>query len=374
MDSLSKIPGGLRYHFGRGARLRRAVEAAAMAVFDGWGYEEIATPAVDYYALFERGMGRGEASRAFRFTDTDGRLLALRPDVTSSVARAAATLFAAAPRPLRFCYAESVYRQRPPSHAEWKREGRQVGCELIGAGGAGADLEVLAVAAEVLERLGLRSRFCLTVNHVGVFNGLAEQLGLDAETREQTRRFVDARDAEGLAELLAARAGKGDDAARAARLALLSGKREALTAARGLVTNGRAEAALDALEKVWETVEALGLADAVEVDLGDVSGLDYYTGLIFKVYLEGAGTRVGGGGRYDELTANFGGREPAVGFMLDLDAIADVLAADDPAAEETAVATPAVVECESLSESLREAKRRRAAGQRVSLSFGKVEG
>ena len=71
----------MRYYFGREARLRRAVETAAMSVFDGWGYEEIATPSVDYYALFERGMGRVEARRAFRFADTDGRLLALRPDI-----------------------------------------------------------------------------------------------------------------------------------------------------------------------------------------------------------------------------------------------------------------------------------------------------
>src|SRR5688500_12650383 len=80
MDSLSKIPNGMRYYFGAEARLRRAVEDEVMSVFDGWGYEEIAAPTVDYYALFERGMGRGEAHRAFRFTDTDGRMLALRPD------------------------------------------------------------------------------------------------------------------------------------------------------------------------------------------------------------------------------------------------------------------------------------------------------
>ncbi len=94
MDSLAQIPDGVRYHCGAEARLRRAVEDVAMAVFDGWSYEEIATPSIDYFALFERGMGHGEAQRSFRFTDSDGRLLALRPDVTSSVARAAATLFA----------------------------------------------------------------------------------------------------------------------------------------------------------------------------------------------------------------------------------------------------------------------------------------
>jgi ATP phosphoribosyltransferase regulatory subunit len=370
MESLSKIPGGMRYHFGRGARLRRAVEAEAMSVFDGWGYEEIATPAVDYYALFERGMGRDEARRAFRFTDTDGRMLALRPDVTSSVARAAATLFASAARPLRFCYAESVFRQRPPSHAEWKRQGRQVGCELIGAGGVGADLEILAVAAEVLERLGLRSRFCVTVNHVGVFNGLAAQLGLDEGERELMRRLVDARDAEGLEDLLARRAGGGATPALAARLARLSGKREALEAARGLVSHESTEAALAALEQVWETVEALGLADSFEVDLGDVSGLDYYTGLIFKIYLEGAGARVGGGGRYDELTANFGTREPAVGFVLDLDAITEVLAGRDAGQEAVEDEAAAVVEAGGVAERLREAKGRRARGERVRISLG----
>jgi len=368
-ESLSKIPGGMRYHFGREARLRRAVEGAALAVFDGWGYEEIATPAVDYYALFERGMGRDEASRAFRFTDADGRLLALRPDVTSSVARAAATLFAAAARPLRFCYAESVFRQRPRSHAEWKRQGRQVGCELIGAGGPAPDLEVLAIAAEVLERLGLRARCRVTVNHVGVFNGLAGQLGLDDEAREQLRRLVDARDAGGLEDLLARRAEGGPPSALAARLSRLSGKREALAAARALVSNERTSAALAALEQVWETVEALGLADLFEVDLGDVAGLDYYTGLIFKIYVGGAGSRVGGGGRYDELTANFGRREPAVGFVLDLDAITEVLARADSAPENGETTPAAAVEGESLSGRLLEAKGRRARGERVRLAL-----
>ena len=86
-EPLSKIPSGMRYYFGAEARARRAVEDACMSVFDGWSYEEIATPSVDYYALFEHGMGHDEAHRAFRFTDTDGRMLALRPDVTSSVAR-----------------------------------------------------------------------------------------------------------------------------------------------------------------------------------------------------------------------------------------------------------------------------------------------
>src|SRR5437762_7041110 len=175
-ESLSRIPAGMRYYFGQEARLRRTVEEIAMTVFDGWSYEEITTPTVDYYSLFEHGMGRTEAHRAFRFTDTDGRLLALRPDVTSAAARAAATLFAERTRPLRLCYVAPVFRQQPQSHAEWRRESTQIGCELIGANSSAADAEILAIVCEVLERLNLHCHCSITLNDVEVFNGIAEEL------------------------------------------------------------------------------------------------------------------------------------------------------------------------------------------------------
>src|SRR5216683_6115097 len=141
-ESLSRIPAGMRYYSGAEARLRRAIENTLVSIFDGWSYEEITTPTVDYYSLFEHGMGRSQAHHAFRFTDTDGRLLALRPDVTSATARASATLFAERDRPLRLCYAAPVFRQQPQSHTEWRRESTQIGCELIGANTRVADLEV----------------------------------------------------------------------------------------------------------------------------------------------------------------------------------------------------------------------------------------
>jgi ATP phosphoribosyltransferase regulatory subunit len=365
MEPLSNIPGGMRYYFGREARVRRAVEDAVMSVFDGWGYEELSAPSVDYYVLFERGMGREEARRSFRFTDTDGRLLALRPDVTSSVARAAATLFAGAPRPLRFCYAASVFFQRPRSHAEWKRQGRQLGCELIGSGGGEADAEVLAIAAEVLGRLGLRFR--VTLNHVGVFKGVAEQLGLDEAERERVRRLIDARDAAGLEVVLASHAREGARSL-ARSLTRLARERGAIEEARAVLDNARSHEALDALEKTWGIVEALELSDVFDVDLGDVSGLDYYTGLVFKIYAEGAGARVGSGGRYDDLTANFGRREPAVGFVLDLDAVSDILSrAGDTDAENDARTRPQPIEGAGTAERLREAKRLRALGGRIKM-------
>ena len=324
MSITSRIPAGMRYYIGAEARLRRQVEDVAMSVFEAWNYEEVITPSVDYYDLFEQGMGQREAQRGFRFTDNDGRLLALRPDVTSSVARMAATLLAERSRPLRFCYAAPVFRQQTQSHAEWRRENTQLGCELIGVGGKPADLEVLRLAAEILSRLNLQSRYCITINNVDIFNGVAAHLNLEPAAREQLRRLIDTRETAELQRFLQS---CNDDEARAfSQPTQLTGKRDVLRAARSRITNARSTAALDSLEDLWTEIAAHGLESAFEIDLGDVSSLDYYTGLSLKIFVHGAGSSVGRGGRYDGLTGSFGRAEPAVGFVLNLDALTEVLA------------------------------------------------
>ena len=319
----SRIPAGMRYYIGGEARLRRTVEDVAMSVFEGWNYEEVITPSVDYYDLFEQGMGQREAQRGFRFTDNDGRLLALRPDVTSSVARMAATLLSERPRPLRFCYAAPVFRQQTQSHAEWRRENTQLGCELIGAGGKAADLEMLRLAAEILSRLNLESRYCITINSVEIFNGVAAQMNLAPAAREQLRRLIDTRAAAELRRFL--QDYNQREGYAFSEPTQLTGKRDVLQTAGRLITNERSVAALRSVDELWTEIESLGLQDAFEIDLGDVSSLDYYTGLSLKIFVHGVGTSVGRGGRYDGLTGNFGRAEPAVGFVLNLDALTEVL-------------------------------------------------
>ena len=314
----------MRYYIGAEARLRRTIEDTAMSVFAEWSYEEVITPSVDYYDLFEQGMGQTEAQRGFRFTDNDGRLLALRPDVTSSVARMAATLLSDRPRPLRFCYAAPVFRQQPQSHAEWRRENTQLGCELIGVAGHAADLEVLRLAAEILARLDLQSTSVITINDVEIFNGIAAQMNLAPAAREQLRRLIDTRETAELRRFLTRSA--HDEGRAFLEPTQLTGKREVIDAARHVIKNTRSVAALDSLERLWNALADLGLANHFEIDLSDVSSLDYYTGLSLKVFVHGAGTSVGRGGRYDGLTGNFGRAEPAVGFVLNLDALTEVLA------------------------------------------------
>jgi ATP phosphoribosyltransferase regulatory subunit len=364
-ESLSNIPNGLQYCAGNEAHCRRLIETTAMSVLDGWSYEEIATPTVDYYMLFERGMGPTEARRAFRFTDSDGRLLALRPDVTSGIARAAATLFVNRPRPLRFCYAAPVFRQTQRCHADWRRESIQIGCELIGKNSLGADIEVLAIACEILSRLGLDGKYVITLNDAEIFNGIAENLALDDDARAELRELMDGRNQGDLESFLTPHLPAHDRIAFS-KLIQLSGKHETFDRACQVITNPRSRRALDRLENLWRTIEALSLSDRFEIDFGDVSRIDYYTSLTFKVYVEGTGTRVGSGGRYDNLTANFGKAEPAVGFVLDLEMLVGLFTPREYAGQPERKAQS--VFADDLTAGLREAIRRRTQGERIELN------
>jgi ATP phosphoribosyltransferase regulatory subunit len=370
-ETLSRIPAGMRYYSGAEARFRRATENVMISIFDGWSYEEITTPTIDYYSLFEHGMGRAQAHQAFRLSDTDGRMLAVRPDVTSLVARAAATLFAERERPLRLCYVAPVFRQQPQSHADWKRESTQIGGELIGANSESADMEILAIICEVLQRLSLDAHALITLNDVEVFNGIAEQLKLEPEARDEMRDLVDARNAADL-ECFLTRYSSDADAKAFAQLVRLSGKLNILSEARRLITNPRSGLALDRLERLWSVIETLELADRFEIDLGDVSRLDYYTGLTFKIYVSGAGSRVGSGGRYDRLTASFGKSEPAVGFVFELDTLTEVMRrrSDDSGLIKQSTNAKQLAG-EGLRDLFTAARNSRAAGERIVIGLRK---
>jgi ATP phosphoribosyltransferase regulatory subunit len=155
-----------------------------------------------------------------------------------------------------------------------------------------------------------------------------------------------------------------------ARLTQLTGKREMLNEARLVITNPRSVSALNALAALWSVIESLSLQDTFEIDLGDVSSLDYYTGLSFKIFLRGAGSRVGRGGRYDRLTANFGQAEPAVGFVLDLDALTEVVGRGAFSLARNNGREVNVISGHDISATFAGAQGKRANDERVRIEFG----
>jgi ATP phosphoribosyltransferase regulatory subunit len=327
MSSLTKIPAGVQYFFDDEVKLRRHIERRAMEVFAGWSYDEIILPMFDYHDLFARGMGEEKAARTYRFVDRDGALLALRPELTSLVARTVATRFINRERPIRLCYSGEVFRYDEPTERA-SREFHQLGVEHFGEPSIIADIEVLLVAAEVLTTLGLDD-FRIALSHVDFFNGVADFLKLNPANRAELRELIDRRSGVALDEFLSVHAAHIEQSRRAgfSRLIQIAGKEDVIARAREILLNERSRAAVDHLAEIHSTLVALGLEQYFDIDLGDAGGLEYYTGMTFKVYVPGWGVEVGGGGRYDNLIANFGRPEPAVGFSFALDGLAGAISA-----------------------------------------------
>jgi ATP phosphoribosyltransferase regulatory subunit len=365
---LSRVPPGVQYFFEDEVLLRRSIERDVMEVFTGWSYAEIVLPIFDAYDLFALGMGPEVAGRTYRFTARDGAAVALRPDLTSLVARTVATRLKDRPRPLRLAYTGEVFRADAPRRGR-QHEFHQLGVEHVGWASPEADVEVLLVALEALTRLGLDDAR-VTLGHAGFFAGIAERLALSPDRASVLHALMDRRQTAELDRFLEPYAGP-DDRATFCRLVSLGGGRDVLELGRALVGNPRSIAAVETLEAVYGALDALGFAGRVDVDLGEVADFDYYTGLTFKVYVPGWGLPLGQGGRYDALLAQFGRDEPAVGFSLSLDWLAGALAARGLDAPRRAMAAPERLAArENLADLFAEAHRLRAEGRTIEIVPG----
>ncbi|MBL8167887.1 MAG: ATP phosphoribosyltransferase regulatory subunit [Acidobacteria bacterium] len=369
MSSLTKIPAGVQYFFDEEVRLRRSVEARAMRVFAGWSYDEIILPMFDYHDLFARGMGVEKAEATYRFVDRDGALLALRPELTSLVARTVATRFLKRARPVRLCYSGEVFRYDDPTERA-AREFHQLGVEHIGEPDVVADVEVLLVAAEVLSALGLDD-FRIALSHVDFFSGVAGFLGLDDAQRSELRALIDRRNSLALAEFLQKVAAHIEPERRNdfCRLTQIAGKEGAIERAREILLNEKSRAAVEHLGRIYGTLTELGLRDNFDIDLGDTGGQEYYTGLVFKVFVPELGVEIGSGGRYDNLIANFGQAEPAVGFSFALDGLVSAIGKRQSAhAPQTAESAQAISVNGDLVAAFAAARAQRAQQKQVKIS------
>lgn len=318
----SQVPPGSQDLLADDVRRRRRVQHTWFSLAEERGYAEVIPPTFEYEEVFTRGAGAGLGSRLIRFLDRDGRVVALRADFTSSVARMVATRLAAAPLPLRLCYAGKVYRQEPEGVGR-RRESFQLGAELIGDAGAGADVETLRLAIEFLRRLRIRD-FQINLGDIRFIRPLLA--GLPAEAAERLRIAIDRKDRAALAD------GAREFGAAVARalveLPELIGRGEVLLRARSLASGAEAEEAIERLRAVDALLTPEERAHVV-YDLGEIRGLGYYTGVQWEVFVAGVGRAVGFGGRYDGLLALYGADRPAVGFALETDALAELLPGED---------------------------------------------
>jgi ATP phosphoribosyltransferase regulatory subunit len=296
----------------------RRLHLALIEVFEGHGYGEVATPAIEYDEVLARGDGR-TAGSAYRFFDERGDLLTLRSDMTVPIARLVATRYGGAEMPLRLCYLANSFRAVRPQRGQM-REFAQAGVELIGAPAPGGTAEVVEVLGAALDAASL-DRAVIGLGDSDLYRQLLAELGVEGEARESLLGRLAAHDLVGLEAELSALEGI-EDAQIATCIALtqLRGGKEVLEEARAL-GGGAVERATARLGETFEALAARGVADRVQIDLGLLRDLGYYSGAILEVYDPALGHVLGGGGRYDKLLERFGVDLPAAGFALYLERI-----------------------------------------------------
>jgi ATP phosphoribosyltransferase regulatory subunit len=294
-------PRGFRDILPTEARELRAIESTLGEMFSSYGYMPLDPPTV------ERSNGGSilGGDRLMRFLDRDGALIALRPDITTAIARLVAQRYADASGALRLCYFAPVFREEPAMLGT-EREYVQAGAELVGPSGALADAEALALLGESLARAGLHDQ-TVEVGHVGLvralFDGLrddARALVLDALRRgDHVGAFAHAR-AAGMAEA-------GIERARSALAARGFRELDALDLPRG-----------DELREVITLARHMYGGDWAVPNLSVIPALPYYTGIVFEALRPELGFPLATGGRYDLLLAAFGADRPAIGFAIDV--------------------------------------------------------
>jgi histidyl-tRNA synthetase len=318
-------PRGTRDFLFQEMKERKHVESILRRLFETYGYQEIKTPIFEDLSLFTTKSGEGIKDQIYHFQDKGGREIALRPELTAPIARLYVNDLQKTPKPLKMYYFGSCFRYERPQAGRW-RQFWQWGCELIGGASPQSEAEMVTLAAHSLEELGLED-FQIHLGNLGILRGILTPAGLSAEEQDRVMAVIDKGDVEELEILL-----KGleiDENPRKILLELIGmvGHREVIENVRQIVNDyPEALESLGELEELLNTLEAFDFY-GYTVNLGIARGLDYYTGTVFEIYVEGLGAQkqISGGGTYN-LIEVFGGEEvESTGFAFGFDRLMEAL-------------------------------------------------
>lgn len=328
-------PAGLTDILVKECELKFKIETAAREVFARHGYHVVQPPMFEYYDVYDAAVTKAE--NMFKFFDNNGRMLALRPDLTTSVARIAATK-PLGELPYRIAYSGSAFRNDETFSNDRRREFSQAGIELIGNGGTDADAEVIEIAIEALLKFGVKD-FQIDMGHADYYKGLAEIAGLDPIVSDKLRANINDKDFVAIEGIL-----DGIDIDEKLKEVFMElpkmfgGIETAVAAAKNPIIGEKSRAALENLISVYEILKGKGLDKYISTDLGMVPNLDYYTGIIVKGFAKGVAFPICSGGRYDNLTEKFGKALPATGIAIGIErvmtALSDIRERNDENASE----------------------------------------
>lgn len=293
---------------------KKELESKARTLFRQKGYKEIETPSIEFYDVYSDRQKMLSQETMFKFYDKEGRILALRPELTVPAVRVATSKLKEQEKPLFLSYIGNSFRYNGSGGGKQK-EYTQAGIEIIGAQGAQADAEVIATAIELLLEAGLEN-FQIDIGQVEFFKGLVAQAGFSKEEAEDLRMCIDNKDYASMEAILNKQELDAELKQTIFALPGLFGYQQTIAELQQGNLNAQSRHALKNLEEILAVLEDYGYSKYVSVDLGMLPGLDYYTGMIFRGFTYDIGFPICSGGRYDNLAETFGEQAAATGFSV----------------------------------------------------------
>jgi len=314
---------GMRDFLPEQAKVMRYVEDLARKIAKLYGYKEIITPVVESYELLAAKSGEEIRQRMYAFKDLAGRKVALRPEFTASIARIVATTLRNEPKPLRLFCVGSLYRYDEPQLGRY-REFWQSNFELMGSSQAEADAEILTLTNDLMQRIGLKN-YWFKIGHMGILRGILTKEGVEEEKQNSIMQKLDKKLWNESLKMLETLKVSKNCLETLKNLIKIKGKNvsETINEVRKNVKDyEEALTATENLEEILDITFESGTKIEVFIEPAFARGLEYYTGMIFEVFVPELEIALGGGGRYDRLIELFGGEPtPAVGVAHGIDRI-----------------------------------------------------
>lgn len=287
-----------------------------------WGYEQIITPTLEYYDIFNSHPEGFKQEDMYKFFDNKGKILVLRPDMTIPIARVVSTKLREYDRPIRIRYTSNIYRVNEAFGGK-ANEITHCGAELIGKETLEGDLEVIFLSIKLLKSLGLEG-FKIELGHMGIITSIFNEINITDELKEKIASLIERKRLGELEIILESIEMLESHKEFLKKLPWLFGNYEILKQVKELDIYEKIKESIEYLETLVDGIRKLKLEEYVSLDMGMIPKINYYTGVIIRGYVQGVGRYVLQGGRYDRLINSFGIDNGAIGFAIDIDSLLDV--------------------------------------------------
>jgi len=323
-NKLLHTPDGVRDLYNEAYKQKLYIQNQLHQVFVEYDCVDIQTPTFEYFDVFSKQLGTTPSKDLFKFFDTEGNTVVLRPDFTPSIARCAAKYFAIEEEAIKLCYMGNTFINSSDYQGRLK-ESTQCGVEYIGETSAKADAEMLSMVVDSVKAIGIKN-FQISVGHAGFFDALLTEGKVNKKQKKQLRALLDNKNFLGVEDFVESLELEGDLKQLFALLADFDITDEDLRNAKKWAANYPMIAeSIDSLEALHMTLKEKGIEQYISFELGMISNYEYYTGIIFAGYTYGLGEPIVKGGRYDTLLSNFGKDAPAIGFTFVVDQLMSAL-------------------------------------------------